>query len=214
MGFGTITAIFLVFGAAGYLAFGETTEDPITKSLPEDWTTHTVKLALCLALFFTFPVMMVPVYDILERGAEALRWFQTSVSPLRRCAAAAFRSSVGAHCSRVRAPLLLGWVSWPCERRRCAPARSAWHPSFTPACLASQQDARAAAFRSSVVALRAPPLRRLRAGRRTPNRFDTCLRAWLCCRVRAPLIFARVSWLCERHPVRVEARRPLRLLRE
>jgi proton-coupled amino acid transporter len=87
IGFVTITAIFLGFGSVGYVAYGEGTADPITRNLPEDWTSYGVKLALCCALFFTFPVMMVPVYDILERGLEGKQWFQTNVSPLRRCVA-------------------------------------------------------------------------------------------------------------------------------
>ena len=34
-----------------------------------------IQISLCLGLFFTFPVMMVPVYDILERTFTARKWF-------------------------------------------------------------------------------------------------------------------------------------------
>ena len=54
----------------GYAAFGEDTKDIITLNLPHDWTTVAVKLALCLGLLFTFPVMMVPVFEILERSLQ------------------------------------------------------------------------------------------------------------------------------------------------
>lgn len=54
----------------GYAAFGEETRDIITLNLPQDWTTVAVKLALCLGLLFTFPVMMVPVFEILERSLK------------------------------------------------------------------------------------------------------------------------------------------------
>lgn len=54
----------------GYAAFGEETKDIITLNLPHDWTTVAVKLALCLGLLFTFPVMMVPVFEILERSLQ------------------------------------------------------------------------------------------------------------------------------------------------
>jgi amino acid permease len=84
-GFVTITMIFLVFGSVGYIAYGEHTQESITMNLPDDWTSYGVKLALCCALFFTFPVMMVPVYDVLERSTETKQWFQSQVSPLRRC---------------------------------------------------------------------------------------------------------------------------------
>ena len=56
---------------AGYAAFGEHTRDIITLNLPEDWSTVAVKLSLCVGLLFTFPVMMVPVYEILERSLQS-----------------------------------------------------------------------------------------------------------------------------------------------
>jgi hypothetical protein len=88
-GFTTITTVFLIFGAVGYAAFGDNhTRDSITQSLPEaDISTKAVKLALCCALFFTFPVMMVPVYEIVERAMDSTPWFQHSVAPGQRCVA-------------------------------------------------------------------------------------------------------------------------------
>eukprot|EP00892_Ulva_mutabilis_P009273 jgi/Ulvmu1/6718/UM030_0051.1 len=83
-GFTMISFIFLIFGAVGYCAFGDGTADMITDNLPDGWTTYTVKLALCLALFFTFPMMMVPVYEVLEQGLARTAWFETSVAPARR----------------------------------------------------------------------------------------------------------------------------------
>jgi solute carrier family 36 (proton-coupled amino acid transporter) len=85
-GFATITAVFLVFGAVGYAAFGEDTRDLITENLPPGWSTAAVKGALCCALFFTFPVMMVPVYEILERTLDASPAFTAHVAPRQRCA--------------------------------------------------------------------------------------------------------------------------------
>jgi amino acid permease len=76
--------IFLVFGSVGYLAFGESTEHMITLNLPEDWSTTSVQIALSLALFFTFPIMMVPVYEVIERSLESAPWFSRSVAPGRR----------------------------------------------------------------------------------------------------------------------------------
>lgn len=52
----------------GYLAFGEATHDIITFNLPPGWSTPAVKAALCIGLFLTFPPMMIPVYEILERS--------------------------------------------------------------------------------------------------------------------------------------------------
>lgn len=81
-----ISLIFLVFGSVGYCAFGDHTEQIITDNLPDDWTTHTVKVALCLALFFTFPMMMVPVYEVIEQTLGSSSWFDVNVAPARRCA--------------------------------------------------------------------------------------------------------------------------------
>lgn len=83
-GFACITLIFLVFGAVGYSAFGEHTKDKITDNLPADWSTASVKVALCWALFFTFPIMMVPAYEVLERALENATWFDRNVAPGRR----------------------------------------------------------------------------------------------------------------------------------
>lgn len=65
-----ITIIYVSFGAVGYAAYGEATRDIITLNLPHDWSTIAVKLALCLGLLFTFPVMLVPVFEILERSLQ------------------------------------------------------------------------------------------------------------------------------------------------
>jgi len=63
-------SIAVVSMQIGYAAFGENTKDIITLNLPHDWSTVAVKLALCLGLLFTFPVMMVPVFEILERSLQ------------------------------------------------------------------------------------------------------------------------------------------------
>ncbi|KAL3140382.1 hypothetical protein ABBQ38_004643 [Trebouxia sp. C0009 RCD-2024] len=75
-----ITVIYVSFGAIGYAAFGEETRDIITLNLPHDWTTVAVKLALCLGLLFTFPVMMVPVFEILERSLKQKESFKHNYS--------------------------------------------------------------------------------------------------------------------------------------
>eukprot|EP01025_Chloroclados_australasicus_P021905 TRINITY_DN22838_c0_g2_i2.p1 TRINITY_DN22838_c0_g2~~TRINITY_DN22838_c0_g2_i2.p1 ORF type:complete len:437 (+),score=36.36 TRINITY_DN22838_c0_g2_i2:160-1470(+) len=83
-GIGVITSVFVLFGCVGYLAFGEKTEDIITLNLPQDWTTNAVISSLCIGLFFTFPIMMIPVYEIVERGLLGQEWFDRNVAPSRR----------------------------------------------------------------------------------------------------------------------------------
>ncbi|CAN1156566.1 Amino acid transporter AVT3C [Linum perenne] len=64
---GFITVIYGAFGALGYLAFGNETKDIITANLGAGLISTLVQLGLCINLFFTFPLMMNPVYEIVER---------------------------------------------------------------------------------------------------------------------------------------------------
>jgi proton-coupled amino acid transporter len=60
---GTITVISIfmaVFGWAGYMAFGDTTQAPVTLNMSYHWSSTFVKSALCLGLYLTFPIMMFP----------------------------------------------------------------------------------------------------------------------------------------------------------
>ena len=61
-----ITLFMAFFGTAGYMAFGDDTQAPITLNLIGDgWATF-VKGALCLALYLTYPIMMFPIWHITE----------------------------------------------------------------------------------------------------------------------------------------------------
>mmetsp|Transcript_108506 Transcript_108506/g.221577 ORF Transcript_108506/g.221577 Transcript_108506/m.221577 type:complete len:491 (-) Transcript_108506:1842-3314(-) len=65
----TLTAISLfmvVFGSAGYWAFGDATVAPITLNMASHWSATFVKCALCLGLYLTYPVMMFPLWTIVE----------------------------------------------------------------------------------------------------------------------------------------------------
>ncbi|KAL5999468.1 ADP/ATP carrier protein [Asimina triloba] len=44
LSFLAITSLYLCFGAAGYLAYGDKTRDIITLNLPSDWSTIAVKM--------------------------------------------------------------------------------------------------------------------------------------------------------------------------
>ncbi|XP_062214174.1 amino acid transporter ANT1-like [Phragmites australis] len=61
-----VTAVYLCFGVCGYLAYGDATKDIITLNLPNNWSTAAVKVALCIALALTFPIMMHPIHEIVE----------------------------------------------------------------------------------------------------------------------------------------------------
>jgi proton-coupled amino acid transporter len=78
----TVAFIFFMyggFGALGYFAFGEETKDMITANLGAGLVSTLVKLGLCVNLFFTLPIMMNPVYEIVERrfwGGSYCLWLR------------------------------------------------------------------------------------------------------------------------------------------
>ena len=65
-----ITTLYITFGTAGYLSYGADTQDIITLNLPNDGGFNfaiLVKCCLCVSLFFTYPIMLFPVFSILEK---------------------------------------------------------------------------------------------------------------------------------------------------
>lgn len=60
-----ITVLMAVFGICGYFAWGSATEAPVTLNLDGGPATI-VKLALCVGLYLTFPIMMFPVNEVME----------------------------------------------------------------------------------------------------------------------------------------------------
>ncbi|CAK8697537.1 unnamed protein product [Clavelina lepadiformis] len=62
-----ITTLYIVFGICGYLSFGSDTNQIITLNLPKGVFPLLVKMCLCFSLFFTYPVMMFPVIQIIEK---------------------------------------------------------------------------------------------------------------------------------------------------
>ncbi|PKI75773.1 amino acid transporter AVT3B-like [Punica granatum] len=73
--FGQVLAISMAFialmyggfGTLGYFAFGENVKDIVTANFGKGLISTLVQLGLCINLFFTFPLMMNPVYEIVER---------------------------------------------------------------------------------------------------------------------------------------------------
>lgn len=68
-----ITTLYITFGAAGYLSYGPETKDIITLNLPTDGGFNfaiLVKSCLCISLFFTYPIMLFPVFSILEKKLQ------------------------------------------------------------------------------------------------------------------------------------------------
>lgn len=63
-----ITLFMAVFGTAGYFAFGDNTRAPVTLNLGAEhfYAATFVKASLCLGLYFTYPVMMFPIWQISE----------------------------------------------------------------------------------------------------------------------------------------------------
>ena len=59
-----ITAVEIVFGALGYLAYGSSTAQVITLNMPDGMFSLIVRVCLCGGLYFTFPIMMFPVVKL------------------------------------------------------------------------------------------------------------------------------------------------------
>ncbi|GAA0143465.1 amino acid transporter [Lithospermum erythrorhizon] len=85
---GFISLIYASFGVLGYFAFGEETQDIITTNLGQGLLSCFVQIGLCINLFFTFPLMMNPVYEVMERRfwegkySLFLRWMMVLVVSL------------------------------------------------------------------------------------------------------------------------------------
>ncbi|KAI3747651.1 hypothetical protein L6452_10212 [Arctium lappa] len=130
---GFIAVMFASFGVFGYFAFGDETNDIITTNLGQGWLSSLVQLGLCLNLFFTFPIMMNPVYEVFERmfceGRYSLwvRWGMVLVVSLVALSVpnfADFLSLVGSSVCIVLGFVLpalfhlmvykdeVGWVGW------------------------------------------------------------------------------------------------------
>ncbi|MQM10466.1 hypothetical protein Taro_043360 [Colocasia esculenta] len=71
---GIISLMYALFGVLGYFAFGEDTRDIITTNLGKGLLTELVQLGLCINLFFTFPLMMNPVHEVVERTFAGKRF--------------------------------------------------------------------------------------------------------------------------------------------
>lgn len=70
----TVISLFMiVFGSAGYWAFGDATMAPITLNMSSHWSATFVKCALCLGLYLTYPIMMFPIWTIVESSHPAFQ---------------------------------------------------------------------------------------------------------------------------------------------
>lgn len=83
---GGITLFMAFFGTAGYWAFQGDTLAPITLNLGHSRAASLVQGALCVALYFTYPIMMFPVWNIAENRILELRPGQTGNRVLLRTA--------------------------------------------------------------------------------------------------------------------------------
>jgi len=81
-----ITIIMAIFGVCGYVAFGDQTLSPISLNL-KGKSAAFVQMALCLAIYLTYPIMMFPVSDVLEN----LFLSESKLPPRRYCPSRTFR---------------------------------------------------------------------------------------------------------------------------
>ena len=75
----SVTAIFGVFGALGYVAFGSSVLDLLTLNLEASPLLNLVTLCVCLGIVFTYPLQLFPAVDIITSS-----WFKSSSTHLRK----------------------------------------------------------------------------------------------------------------------------------
>jgi len=74
----SVALLYIIFGLLGYAAFRSNVADVITTNLPPLYVTNLMKVALCVGLLLTYPLMCVPVIEELERRlgrtTDETRW--------------------------------------------------------------------------------------------------------------------------------------------
>eukprot|EP00397_Hematodinium_sp_SG-2012_P027162 GEMP01028521.1.p1 GENE.GEMP01028521.1~~GEMP01028521.1.p1 ORF type:complete len:563 (+),score=80.20 GEMP01028521.1:87-1775(+) len=79
-----LTCLFVSFGLLCYVTYGSETNSMITANYPVSKLTSFVRLFYALGVFFTFPIMMFPVFQLFERIFKTVR--QGPRRDLKRCA--------------------------------------------------------------------------------------------------------------------------------
>lgn len=100
-----IIIVYACFGVCGYLAYGEATKDIVTLNLPNNWSSAAVKVGLCIALAFTFPVMMHPIHEIIEARFRSSGCFPKISNNVRGA------EWIGLHSSRILVVTILTVVA-------------------------------------------------------------------------------------------------------
>eukprot|EP01108_Squamamoeba_japonica_P007986 TRINITY_DN6945_c0_g1_i1.p1 TRINITY_DN6945_c0_g1~~TRINITY_DN6945_c0_g1_i1.p1 ORF type:complete len:229 (-),score=47.48 TRINITY_DN6945_c0_g1_i1:244-861(-) len=85
-----VTALFVAFGVGAYVGFDSKTAAPITLNLPQngDRLSAVVKLTLCACLMCTYPIMLQPVCEIVERALRSYRASPVAINAGRMAAVA------------------------------------------------------------------------------------------------------------------------------
>eukprot|EP00929_Paragymnodinium_shiwhaense_P068655 TRINITY_DN34570_c0_g1_i1.p1 TRINITY_DN34570_c0_g1~~TRINITY_DN34570_c0_g1_i1.p1 ORF type:complete len:482 (-),score=111.61 TRINITY_DN34570_c0_g1_i1:45-1490(-) len=65
--------LFSTFGFICYMAYGADTDDMITQSIPQNKITSFLRLFYCLGIFFTYPIMLFPLYAVTESKYRCLK---------------------------------------------------------------------------------------------------------------------------------------------
>jgi proton-coupled amino acid transporter len=84
-----VISLLCIFSLSSYEAYGYRINDMVTMNLPHDNLTSTVQLLYCLGLLGSYPIQVIPAFDIVESSkcfekfpsifGEKLRWLNTLV---------------------------------------------------------------------------------------------------------------------------------------
>eukprot|EP01095_Lingulamoeba_sp_RSL-Kostka_P010092 TRINITY_DN355_c0_g5_i1.p1 TRINITY_DN355_c0_g5~~TRINITY_DN355_c0_g5_i1.p1 ORF type:complete len:425 (+),score=68.07 TRINITY_DN355_c0_g5_i1:384-1658(+) len=101
-----ITSFFLLTGITSFYGFRETTETIITLNLPNSNFGIAIKLILCFAIFFTYPIQLYPLVQIVEEALLKKSEIQSETT--------IFKSSIGIkrNCVRMFIVFCTGFVAW------------------------------------------------------------------------------------------------------
>ena len=65
--------VLCVFSAISYWAYGDNLEDMVTLNLPHDNLTSMVQVFYCFGLLGSYPMQLMPVFEIVEASSFYLR---------------------------------------------------------------------------------------------------------------------------------------------
>ncbi|KAF4739344.1 U2 snRNP-associated SURP domain-containing protein [Perkinsus olseni] len=138
-----VTTIYCAFGALGLLAFSDqpTIDSIITRALPHDTILAPfIRVSLCIGLYFTYPLMLFPVYELIDTFFDSTLSYVTLTAILAASIPnfGAFISLVGASASAALAFVIISPTTT--ATAATAPDATDYSPLLAPSSAAALSD--------------------------------------------------------------------------